>query len=775
MRTYNSLSLVEENARRLSNRQIRYQPTEKISIIEVQDFPSLGKIIALRFLEWLQLNPGGVIALPTGKTPEYFIKWTLFFLNQWSSTDAQRELATWGLDPLKKPDMRSYRFVQIDEFFPMDPSHENSFAHYINHFYFRDFGLDPVKALLMNTWTTGIQAGKNLGDIFPTGHVDVSLRFRRPTTELERRQFDALIAADQAAMEYETKIRDCGGIGFFLGGIGPDGHIGFNIRGSDHLSTTRLIPINYETAASAATDLGGMELARQRLVITIGLSSITHNKTATAIIIAAGQSKAHIVKDAVENDPSVLYPATALQALPGARFYLTQGAACKLIERRYHRLSECENIPQELSDEVLVDIAVEKNKPLCKLTKRDLEDDYVGSLLLAKNVAFDVSAQCKNICNTFAQRITHGREPLRNTTFLHTAPHHDDIMLGYLPYIEHLLSHDNAHYFATMTSGFTSVSNNYVLALITKLQHILPTLNASHDDDKYSTVYKYLDATAQRDQYRQQEVHASRLLSDLYTLFATHDSTVIAHELEQLKNYFLNSYPGKKDTTLVQTLKGMIREWEEELLWAHFGFGREHVFHLRLGFYTGDIFTQPPEFERDAKPIINLLEKIDPDIITVAMDPEASGPDTHYKVLQAVAQALHYHVSRSNKKNLKIIGYRNVWYRFHPAHTTIFVPVSLNSFATLKNAFITCFGSQREASFPSHEYDGPFSDLAQKIMAEQYTALKTCLGSDYFVHNEDPRIRAAHGFCFLKQMTPEEFFATSEALKKQMELHTTES
>ncbi len=39
-------------------------------------------------------------------------------------------------------------------------------------------------------------------------------------------------------------------------------------------------------------------------------------------------------------------------------------------------------------------------------------------------------------------------------------------------------------------------------------------------------------------------------------------------------------------------------------------------------------------------PILNLFEKIRPDIITVAMDPEASGPDTHYKVLQAVASAL---------------------------------------------------------------------------------------------------------------------------------------
>ena len=61
-------------------------------------------------------------------------------------------------------------------------------------------------------------------------------------------------AIDSLAME---KIRDLGGIGFFLGGIGPDGHIAFNTRGSDHYTTTRLTSTNFETQAQAAGDLGG--------------------------------------------------------------------------------------------------------------------------------------------------------------------------------------------------------------------------------------------------------------------------------------------------------------------------------------------------------------------------------------------------------------------------------------------------------------------------------------------------------------------------------------
>ena len=77
---------------------------------------------------------------------------------------------------------------------------------------------------------------------------------------------------------YEKKIQELGGIGFFLGGIGPDGHIAFNVRGSDHNSTTRLTQTNFETQAAAAVDLGGIEISRNRLVITIGLGSITYNK-----------------------------------------------------------------------------------------------------------------------------------------------------------------------------------------------------------------------------------------------------------------------------------------------------------------------------------------------------------------------------------------------------------------------------------------------------------------------------------------------------------------
>ncbi|MBN1465182.1 glucosamine-6-phosphate deaminase, partial [candidate division KSB1 bacterium] len=156
-------------------------------------------------------------------------------------------------------------------------------------------------------------------------------------------------------------------------------------------------------------------------------------------------------------------------------------------------------------------------------------------------------------------------------------------------------------------------------------------------------------------------------------------------------------------------------------------------------------------------------------VVSLAFDPEGSGPDTHYKVMQAIAEAVKAFVKRKGRKEPEIWGYRNVWYRFHPAEANVYVPVSLNSMAILENTFLNSFGSQRDASFPSYELDGPFSRLAQKIQAEQFQMLKTCLGDDYFNENRHPRLRACHGFCFIKKMTVSEFIEQTMALRRAME------
>ena len=777
---YNINSIVEKIAVEKSGKRIQYLPTEKIKIVEVENFPALGKLTAIRFIEWLLLNPGGVVSLPTGKTPEYFIKWVTYFFQNWDKQDVKKELSEWGLIVKDKPDLSSFIFVQIDEFYPMNPEHENSFAHYIKKFYFNGFGLDPKKALLMDTWEIGAPFKKNLGWVFPENKVDLSLQYRKASNEREELQHKALCDIAQFAMEYERKIEHLGGIGFFLGGIGPDGHIGFNIKSSDHFSTTRLAPINYETAAVAAADLGGIETARNKAVVTIGLKTIIKNNSTTAIIIAAGESKAKTIRNAIEEKPSILYPATVLQKLPAARFYLTKGAAKQLIERKYEHLKLMQEIPCNSISRTLINIAYANKKKLTKLTNKELEKDRIGDLLLNKKINIKRSTQKLSV--DLREGIKKGAEDLDGLTFLHTAPHHDDIMLGYLPSILHLVRKPkNSHYFATMTSGFTSVSNSYLFAQLENLEefikkNLFPSdinkkqyFSIKNTNARNRDIYNYLDGIANDSTHMQKEAEARRMMRNIVELIGDYDRQAVERKIQQVQNYLSNAYPGKKDIPVVQKLKGMIREWEEELLWAHLGFNCSYIFHLRLGFYSGDIFAPKPKWSTDIEPTLSLLRKINPDILTVALDPEGTGPDTHYKVLQIISEAVKVFLEENPNKNLKIWGYRNIWYRFHPSETNIFVPVSMNSLAIMKEAFHICFGSQKAASFPSYEYDGPFCDLAQKIMAEQYSIIKTCLGRDFFYMNKLPMLRATRGFVFLRNMDAKEFLREALSTKELTE------
>ena len=74
-----------------------------VPYIVVQNFPNLGLLTSLRFLEWVAENPEGIISLPTGKTPEYFIKWTNRILSDWRKPQIRKLVEENGLVIVKKP------------------------------------------------------------------------------------------------------------------------------------------------------------------------------------------------------------------------------------------------------------------------------------------------------------------------------------------------------------------------------------------------------------------------------------------------------------------------------------------------------------------------------------------------------------------------------------------------------------------------------------------------------------------------------------------------
>ncbi|MCM8764225.1 MAG: hypothetical protein NC907_03460 [Candidatus Omnitrophica bacterium] len=135
---------------------------------------------------------------------------------------------------------------------------------------------------------------------------------------------------------------------------------------------------------------------------------------------------------------------------------------------------------------------------------------------------------------------------------------------------------------------------------------------------------------------------------------------------------------------------------------------------MRLPFYIGDIFSGKLRLDEDIIPILSLIEKISPDVIIVAMDPEASGPDTHSRVFQAIAEA-PWIVSKKIQK---------------------------------RRYFIEMCGT----------------DFIQRIMAEQYAMLNTCPGREFFYLSGIPRLRATRRPVFLQEMEPEKFFSEQNIL-----------
>ncbi len=748
------------------------EPTTPVPHIVVKNVPDLGLLTALRFLEWTADNPQGVISLPTGKTPEYFIKWTQQILANWNDTKIEKLRREHGLSISDKPDLHQLRFVQIDEFYPIDPQQHNSMFNYVQKFYVNGFGLDPKNCLLINCAEIPRPSRYLQQDIFPNFIIDLSLRLREPKSDIEKRQKKTIFAVDQWCSEYENRIQELGGIGFFLGGIGPDGHIAFNVRGSDHNSTTRILETNFETQAASAADLGGIEISRNRLALTIGLSTITSNPDVTAIIFAAGEAKAGIVKDSLESNPDINYPATVLQRVSGSRFYLTKGAAVLLDDMQ---ISPEAWTPVH-TERAVVQLCKKLNKFGHHLTLDDLTNDPVTASIPNLN-----GTTLDTVLDSLKGKIQKLASLPNNKAILHTGPHHDDILLGYSPLVTHLVrSAENKNYFAVMTSGFTSVTNSYISSILKKTLELLQVGKIQMTDypdffekgfqlKKGKDVYHYLDKVSAQNFDGQIRGLCHRIVRSLVSIYKLKSKKELAEKIGQIREYLSGYYDGENNPPDIQRLKGMLREFEEELAWAHYGVRMEDIHHLRLGFYTGDIFNEIPERGRDVEPILNLIKQTNPDIITLALDPEGSGPDTHYKVLQAIAEAIRIWEKEKDLSNVRIWGYRNVWYRFDPAEANLMFPVSLNSMAVLRDTFMTCYLSQKEASFPSYELDGPFCDLTQKIWVEQHATMELALGKDFWYQNEHPHLRATHGLVFLKEMTVDDFLSQARSLEESVE------
>ena len=409
-----------------------------------------------------------------------------------------------------------------------------------------------------------------------------------------------------------------------------------------------------------------------------------------------------------------------------------------------------------------------------KLTFEDLRNDSRCakipdlSLERVQEVIADIEA-----------KLWRGAKPLENEVIFHTGPHHDDIMLGIMPFINRQLRNpSNQVHFAIMTSGYHSVTDAFLwealrdtLALLhegrIEMVHYPDFFEKGYRFKQEKDIHHYLDNVARKNPDEMRRGFCHRILRDAVGLWQLKS----VEEVEaRFKAEMENLQEGRANSHELQQLKGEIREFEEELVWAYAGTSLGHIHHLRLGLYDqgSQSLSNGSVHDHDVQTILAHLRKLKPTTITVAIDHVGLGPNTHYKVMQSIAEAVRLWNEEADLKDLKIIGYRNVWSVFHPAEANMYVPVSLNAMAVFEKAFKDSYLTQVKAEFPNPDFDGPFSELAEQIWVKQYKDIQLILGKDFFYGNAYPLIRATHGLIFLKQMNVIEFLALSDEMSKSV-------
>ena len=244
----------------------------------------------------------------------------------------------------------------LDEYYPLAPEHAQSYRRFMRTHLFDHVDLDPARTHL------------------PSGTV--------PKPEV-----DAHCAA------YEEAIAAAGGIDLQILGIGRTGHIGFNEPGSPRHSLTRLVTLDPLTRRDASADFGG-DLATPRHALTMGVRSILNARR--VILMAWGQHKADIVRQALEGEVGPRVTASFLQEHPNALFVLDAAAAGSLTRHRAPWLvgplaDQGQAWDERMTRRAILWLSQLKQKPILKLTDDDYNEAGLQDLIRAHGSAYDAN------------------------------------------------------------------------------------------------------------------------------------------------------------------------------------------------------------------------------------------------------------------------------------------------------------------------------------------------------------------------------------------------
>ena len=138
---------------------------------------------------------------------------------------------------------------------------------------------------------------------------------------------------DAECKRYEDKIKSYGGINFFLGGVGEDGHIAFNEPGSSLASRTRDKELTQDTILVNSRFFDNDITKVPTLALTVGVGTIMDSEE--VMIMANGHKKSLAVRHAIEMGVNHMWTVSMLQMHKKAILVIDEDAALDLRLKTY--------------------------------------------------------------------------------------------------------------------------------------------------------------------------------------------------------------------------------------------------------------------------------------------------------------------------------------------------------------------------------------------------------------------------------------------------------
>ena len=485
---------------------------------------------------------------------------------------------------------------------------------------------------------------------------------------------------------YEQKIIEAGGIDIQILGIGRTGHIGFNEPGSSLKSKTRLVRLDRITRLDAASDFFGKENVPSK-AITMGVGTIMDAKR--IVLMAWGEGKANIIKQAVEGPIQESVPATFLQTHPNCDFIIDRAAATSLTrEATPWLVGDCD-WTEGLIKKATIWLSETRSKAVLKLTNEDYNEYGMGSLIAEIGSAEELNVK---IFNQLQQTITgwpggkpqadDTKRPERANPFpkksIVFSPHPDDDVISMGGTLLRLVDQGHEVHVAYQTSGNIAV----------------------FDDE----VIRFLD----------------------FAKDIQENNTALEKQFQEVKTFLSHKSPGEVDQPMIQKFKGLIRKGEAMAACRYCGVKEENAHFQNLPFYETGTVKKNPYSEKDIALTYDLLNRVKPQQIFAAGD--LSDPHgTHRVCLDIIFAAIDKLVADKATwiKDCYVWLYRGAWQEWDIADMEMAVPIGPKDMIRKRNAIFKHQSQKDAAMFPGSD-EREFWQRAEdrnRETAKKYNAL----------------------------------------------------